>query len=143
MGGRQRWGREEHRLPVSKVPSHLGLESIELSCKPEDAVWEGRRALPHLPGLGDCQAASAPNLWLLLGPPPASPRPLYQVQPQLRPLPRGGREPDARPGLGAGSRCEAGWQRRAVTLHRAVETRRHPHAHTIARGPDPGRPISG
>lgn len=28
MGGRQRWGSEEHRLRVSKVPGHLGLESI-------------------------------------------------------------------------------------------------------------------
>lgn len=59
------------------------------------------------------------------------------MQPQLSPLPRGGRgHTRAGPGLGAGSRCEAGVAAaRAVTLHRTAETRPHPNVHTMARGP--------
>ena len=76
--------------------------------------------------------------------PPASPRPLYQGQPQLRPLPRGGRRhTPAGPGLGAGSRCEAGVAAaRAVTLHRTRRPGFTPTVYTMGRGPGRGRLIT-
>lgn len=87
----------------------------------------------------DCQAASAPNLRRLLRPRASSPRPLYQVLPQLRLLPRGGGGHARARRPGAGSRCEARVAAVcAVTLHRTAETGPRPGAHTMAWGQSRG-----
>lgn len=101
---------------------------------------KGAWSAPAAPSwVTDCQDASAPNLRRLLRPRASSLRPLYQVLPQLRTLPRGGEGHARARRPGAGSRCEArGAAARVVTLHRAAETRPRPGAHTMAWGQLPG-----